>query len=244
MDPLLPAGVAVGDHSVVKVIAHRANVDGPSPAAENSLAAIRSCLERGWSVETDIRRDPAGEFYIAHDPAPVTRDNAAARFCALWREFPHVEIALNVKEVGYEAELLAFLTANGVIDQVVLFDMELVEPVRGGTARLFRTLCPRVRLAVRASDRAEPVEAAVRDTASGTVWLDEFDTLWVTDADAARLKGSGKRVYAISPELHGLAADPSARWRDFERWGFDGICTDFAAELDRRLAAARPQGAS
>ena len=56
------------------ILAHRANVDGPKPALENSLAATRRALELGFGLETDLRRDAQIQFYIAHDPQPWTNE--------------------------------------------------------------------------------------------------------------------------------------------------------------------------
>ena len=215
----------------MEILAHRGNRHGADAAGENSLASVRACLEDGWGVETDIRRDARGRFYIAHDPAPWTAANYADAFCALWRAPPGT-IALNVKELGYEAALLAYLDAQGVRAKVFLFDMELLEAVPGETARALRRLDPDVRLAARVSDRGESVERALGVTVASITWLDEFDGPWATAADVARLKRAGKTVYAVSPDLHGGSREAAERrWHDFTAWGVDGICPDYAVAL-------------
>ena len=220
------------------VIAHRGNARGPAPDAENSLDAIRACLAEGWAVETDIRRDAAGRFYIAHDPAPWSAARDADRHCAVWREH-RACVALNVKEPGYEAELVAYLAERKVRDHVVLFDMELIEPRAGETARRLRALDAGLAVAARVSDRGEPLERALAIEVAGTIWLDEFDGPWATDADVARLRGAGRRVWAVSPELHGATPLAMARrWEQLIAWGVDGICTDHAAALAARVGRA------
>lgn len=47
------------------ILAQRANLDGPNPPSENSIAPVRQALEPGFGIETDLRRDPAGGLYIA-----------------------------------------------------------------------------------------------------------------------------------------------------------------------------------
>lgn len=36
------------------IIAHRGNIDGPNCAAENTIAACETCLNKGFSVELDV----------------------------------------------------------------------------------------------------------------------------------------------------------------------------------------------
>lgn len=217
------------------IIAHRANVDGPDLARENTLSQTRLCIDRGWSVETDIRRDAEGRFYISHDPAAWTPDNAAEAHCMLWRR-ARVPVALNIKELGYEDDLIAFLRAQGVLAHVFLFDMELLEAQAGNTARRFRALDRSVLIGARVSDRQESVDRALSIAPARIVWLDEFDRHWASADDIRTLQEAGRLVYAVSPELHGRTADQMRqRWHQFVSWGVNGICTDEPMELERAL---------
>jgi glycerophosphoryl diester phosphodiesterase len=213
------------------IFAHRAYRDGPEPERENNLDAVADCLRRGWSVEIDIRRKPdSGGFYISHDLTSPTERNDAIPFCRVIEELARRPVALNIKELGYEDELLRFLDMQGVVDRVFLFDMELLEDHPGKAAVLLRSLHSTVKLAVRASDRREPVGHALKCEVASVVWVDEFDQLWLTQSDVTRMK----QVYAISPEIHGFKLeDRNRRWAEFELWGVDGVCTDYPAELDQ-----------
>ena len=218
------------------ILAHRGNVAGPDPATENSPTAFRAALSRGWGLEIDVRHTHGAGLYISHDARDRAADGDAGECFAAIRQHPRATIAVNVKETGREAELLSELTRQGVLAQCFLFDMELIEAHRGDTARVLRTLNGSVALAARVSDRDEPVEAAVADTHSPIVWLDEFDGPWCSQADVRRLKAAGKTVYAVSPELHGATLDQAERrWIDFSNWNVDGICTDYPAELQVML---------
>lgn len=226
------------------ILAHRANRNGPDPARENHLVAVVECLQQGWGVEIDIRRNARGGFYIAHDAAPERANADAELFCEAMRAYATAPIALDVKELGYEAELVRFLDAYAILDRVFLFDMELLEREAGATAWMFRALHPAVAIAARISDRAEPIERALSITPADVIWVDEFDRLWVTEADVRALKARGKTVYAISPEIHGFSrAVAMERWAQFAAWGVDGICTDLAdaaqAQLEARVWEAR-----
>jgi glycerophosphoryl diester phosphodiesterase len=218
------------------ILSHRGNIVGPCPSAENRLPTIDAALRWHWGLETDIRRDAGGRFYISHDARPNAGGFAAEDFCALFRAHPTATIALNIKELGDESELLAFLDAQQVIDQVFLFDMELLEAEPGVTARRFRELNGRVRIAARVSDRGESIERALAIEAASVIWLDEFAGPHFTEADVKQLQRAGHRVHAVSPDLHGATCETSrSRWMEFIEWGVDGICTDYPAALDRVL---------
>ena len=220
----------------MRILAHRGNRNGIIKAEENKLPALKACLARGWGVETDIRRSPQAKFYISHDPADVTVENAAEKFFKLFRMYPQSPIALNFKELGYEAELIRYLQDQSAPDQLFLFDMELIEETSGQTAKKFRQLDPNIRLAARVSDRDETIERALNIECASVIWLDEFDGLWVTQACVQRLKQQARTIYAISPEIHGFSrADMLKRWEQFHQWGVDGICTDYAEELDQHM---------
>jgi glycerophosphoryl diester phosphodiesterase len=215
-----------------EILAHRGNLTGPAAATENTLPAIEACLSRGWGVEIDIRLDGTGRFYISHDARTHGADAPADAIFACLRAHPGATVALNIKELGYEAALLRYLHEQQVTRQTFLFDAELIEPAPGATARLFRRLDPQIRLAARVSDRREPVERALGLDCASVIWLDEFERQWASACDVRRLKNQGRAVYAVSPELHGYSIDVARRrWEDFIRWGVDGICTDYPAAL-------------
>ena len=224
---------------MLTIFAHRANIIGADDATENTVPALRAALSRGWGAEIDIRRASDGEFYISHDHRPGASGAEADQFFEVCRAHPHAPIALNVKESGYEEELIAYLDAQGVLRQTFLFDMELAEPRAGEMAATFRRLHPFVALAARISDRGEPIERALGIAAASIIWLDEFDSPWCTADDVKRLKDASRTVYAVSPELHGFGLDfVRARWAQWMAWGVDGICTDYPARAARMFAQA------
>jgi glycerophosphoryl diester phosphodiesterase len=228
----------------LKILAHRGNLNGIDHSTENSCAMIRASLEAGFGIETDIRRDASGELYISHDPAALTEDNNANAHAQLWAQFPDCEIALNVKELGYPEQLVEFLHRHQLIQQVFLFDFELLESTPGETAATIHAMDPGIRLAARVSDRyGESIEQAASITAASIIWLDEFDSLWVTADVVARLKDLARIVYAISPEIHGFSmAVTETRWRQFQDWGVDGICTDYPVRA-REVVGSGERGA-
>ncbi len=222
---------------MIRILAHRANVAGADRTTENTLPAIREALGSGWGLETDIRRHADGRFYLSHDPQPPGDGLDAGAFCAEVRRYPDALIALNVKELGYEAELVSWLDREGISGQVFLFDMELLEDEPGRAARLFREAHPRIQLAARVSDRGEPIERALSIPEASVIWLDEFDGPWAAREDVERLTGAGRLVHLVSPDLHGRSlAESRARWSQALAWGIHGICTDYPAALAATLA--------
>jgi glycerophosphoryl diester phosphodiesterase len=221
------------------ILAHRGNIDGPCASTENSLASITTALQRGWGLEIDLRRAANGTFYISHDRAPSADGREAAPVFAAIARHPRAAAAVNVKELGDEQDLATMLDSFGIVPQCVVFDMELLEVRPGASARAFRRHHPHLRIAARISDRAESIDRALRIDVASVIWLDEFDGPWCTAATIARLKAAGRQVFAVSPDLHGGSLDVArARWEDFIAWGVDAICTDYAAELARRLGPA------
>src|SRR5262245_24993944 len=185
------------------ILSHRGNLVGPCSSAENRLPAVRAALECGWGVETDIRRDADGRFYISHDAKPSAHETPAEDFFALFRAHADATVALNIKELGSEHALVEFLEHEDTVGQTFLFDMELLEQQPGATARVFRDLHPTIRIAARVGDRGESIEQAMAIDVATIVWLDEFDGPCFTESDVHRLKAAGRSVYAVSPDLHG-----------------------------------------
>jgi hypothetical protein len=222
--------VVVLDDLMMVILAHRGNLRGPAPIAENSFAAAAEALKRGFGLETDLRRDNARGFYIAHDQQPWTPDNNLDSFVKLFRQHSDRCIAINVKELDNAADLISLQLSGQFGSNSFYFDFELLEPdQRGYSQRMIRKL-PRgdeVRLASRLSDRSEPLEECLSIPAN-IVWADEFDSLWLTKEYREAVHDSGRLFYVISPELHGFdEAVMQKRWADFKDWKIDGLCTDY-----------------
>ena len=223
------------------LLAHRGNVSGVDIRNENSTSAVAVSLSNGFGVETDVRRTPDGFVYISHDPTAACGDNNADVHAMLWAHYPESEIALNVKELGYEERLIDFIRQHQLQSRLFLFDFELLENEPGSTAAKIHALDPEIRLAARVSDRyGESIQQAASITVASIIWLDEFDSLWVKANDIAKLKALGRTIYAISPEIHGFSmAETETRWKQFQDWGVDGICTDYPVRAREVLGSGK-----
>src|SRR5580698_7044326 len=117
------------------ILAHRANLTGPHSVLENSLAACAGALAEGFGLETDLRRDASGAFYVSHDPGPRTLENSLETFTELFRQYPGAELAINVKELGYETALIELMNSGRLGQRSFYFDFELLEPRTPGAAQ-------------------------------------------------------------------------------------------------------------
>ena len=54
----------------MKIIAHRANLNGPISNKENQKSSIKDCIDLGYDVEIDIRL-MNGKLYLGHDKPEV-----------------------------------------------------------------------------------------------------------------------------------------------------------------------------
>ena len=212
------------------ILAHRGNLRGPAPVTENTLGAAAEALGLGFGLETDLRLDGRGHFYISHDLQPRTSANDLNNFVKLFGEHKGCCIAINVKELGDATDLISLQLSGQFGSDSFYFDFELLEPgQRGHTQRMIRALPlgDQVRLASRLSDRGEPLEECLSIPAN-IVWADEFDSLWLTKRDRRAVRDSGRLFHVISPELHGFGeAMMLKRWADFKEWEIDGLCTDY-----------------
>ena len=212
------------------ILAHRANLTGPKSVVENSIEACAVALAEGFGLETDLRRDAAGLYYISHDPALRSAENTLENYSALFRKYPQAELAINVKELGYEAGLIQLMASGDLGATCFYFDFELLEKSTPGRAQRAIRALPggdKTRMASRLSDRAESVSQCL-SIPSEVVWGDEFDSLWMTAHEVGKVKEAGRLLYMISPEIHGFDMETTQkRWREFKEWGVDGLCTDF-----------------
>jgi hypothetical protein len=177
-----------------------------------------------------LRRDFSGAFYISHDPAALTKENNLTAYTKLFRQYPNAELAINVKELGYEPTLVELVNNGQLGERNFYFDFELLEPKKPGSTQWKIKLLPhthKVRLAARMSDRNEPWSQC-QSIPAEVVWGDEFDTLWLTEKEVQAVHTTKRVLYMISPEIHGFDLPTTQRrWQDFKAWGIDGLCTDY-----------------
>ena len=185
----------------------------------NSNEALLGALDRGFSVETDIR-DHLGRIVVSHDPIPKGHDPMTLDALLSHQTSSSGYLALNVKSDG-------LIGIQGrITERAFFFDMSSPETLRYAKAGL--------EIALRLSD-LEPNLAPMGVTHSW-LWIDAFVHDWYTDiklSDYQNLKG----VILVSPELHGRGHE--AVW-DFASENWEKIqnlciCTDYPTEFLLRV---------
>lgn len=206
-----------------KVFAHRGLHSPETPA--NSIAALVDALERGFSIETDIR-DSYGQIVIEHDPRELllSEQLRLSNLLEIKRD-NNQTLALNVKSDG----LLA-IRPNENFGNHFYFDMSGPE-----TLRYMKASVP---IAMRVSEHENEVSAISRGIANW-VWLDSFEDDWFLRhyADVGFLL---RPTVVVSPELHGRK--PEAAWNWVASKYLEGndvsICTDLPNEFLAHLNEA------
>ncbi|MBS3133084.1 glycerophosphodiester phosphodiesterase [Candidatus Woesearchaeota archaeon] len=258
-----------------QIFAHRGLLGFP----ENTLLSFRKALERGFGIEADIHCTRDGKLAIIHDSAgdktldkimqgrpgtPLLMDvlelfvksSKQGTLAALHLKYPHNEIlpAL-VSEV-----IKQFSLANPGFD---LFNRVFVFDATFELAEKIKQLHPSLKIALSVGEdmlfkqrryRAKyPTVYAMEDVAGfphyDVVWADEWRAGLFSKEFIEKCRGLGKKVYAVSPELHArtnpshtLAQDSEGRkrlWADLIKWGVDGVCTDYPEECRQVYDAAQ-----
>jgi hypothetical protein len=185
-------------------------------AERNQPVAFHRSFDLGFGTETDVR-DCAGRLVISHDMPTgdeITLDDLLDIMGG--RNLP---LAINIKADGLAKAIAAKFAERGHTNWFV-FDMAVPDM----RAYLNEGVCTYTRW----SD-VEPVPAWL-DQAQG-IWMDNFGASSITNQDILDKLKLGKKVCAVSPELHGR--DPSDSW---DTWialrGVPGVmlCTDKPVE--------------
>jgi hypothetical protein len=175
---------------LIEIISHRGL--WRKPFERNSLASLRSSIDEGFGLETDVR-DLNGDLVISHDMPTdsdenVTLDELLTIYCS---SSCNLTLALNVKSDGLSSSIKEQLQKYK-IENYFVFDMSVPDTLSYKNEGL--------NYFTRQSEyETEPV---LYHEACG-VWLDEFLSPWITKDIIRRHHQSGKRVAIVSPELHG-----------------------------------------
>ena len=92
----------------MKIIAHRANLEGPDKYLENTISQIEKCIKLGFDVECDLRFID-GEYLLGHDEGIHTIDiNDLKKYAdSLWIHCKNLQ-ALEMLSQGNNQKILNF----------------------------------------------------------------------------------------------------------------------------------------
>jgi hypothetical protein len=189
----------------------------------NSIVAIKTALEKGFGIETDVR-DLNGKLVISHDPPNFGHDFDVDMLADLIVESKSTaRVALNVKSDGINQKLKSSLTKKLIdISCTYVFDMSVPDTLAYQTTQY--PYYSRI--------SEYETEFSLLNKAEGA-WVDNFSGAFDQTAYAEKILKLGKRVGFVSPELHGrnhLGAWEKIKKLHLHRSSSFELCTDFPDE--------------
>jgi hypothetical protein len=207
----------------MKIIAHRGLWS--SKDEQNTIESFKKCVEFGFGIETDVR-DQVSRLVVSHDPPNGDALPLEALFEVWCNSEPSSRLAINIKSDGLQSAIKSLLAEYG-IENYFVFDMSVPDSL---------AYCKKgLNVFTRQSEYER--EPPFLEMASG-VWIDEFESHWITcDVIQSHLR-KDKDVCIVSPELHGRTYMREwEHYRSISKYGFDSsimLCTDhpvFAKEF-------------
>jgi hypothetical protein len=156
---------------------------------ENSIEALTDALDCNYGIEFDVR-DSNGSIVIAHDIVNELKPSALQLFDAYYLSSCSAILAINIKADGL-GRLIADMLAQRGIKNYFCFDMSVPETLRYRRSG--------IRYFTRQSEYEE--NPVFYHDAAG-VWMDMFESDWITADDIRLHLDRGKQVAIVSPELH------------------------------------------
>lgn len=199
----------------MKIIAHRGY--WKSEIEKNTATAFNRAISLGFGIETDVR-DVGNKLMIAHDPFSV----AEISFLDFYNDVKDLELtfAINIKADGL-SDHLAQIIDSGRKANFVFFDMSGPEH-RKYIERKLSALN-------RVSEFERPF--AFPDQVDD-FWLDSFESENWQKGWLEENVRKARRVFIVSPELHGRKH--LSFWRELLNIEFGNssifLCTDFPEE--------------
>ena len=233
---------------------------------EGSLLSFEMALKSGFGIEVDVQKIRDNHLVVIHDDT-LKRYSGSDRkisdilleefkgldyrgqklalfeeICCLFLEKsePDALMAIHIKDekqYGVVEDVIKMMSRFGLEERSFIFDITLEY------AKKVKEINPSIKLGISVSDCHDYDTLYTRDSVINLdfidiIWWDEFKDFY-TEEDANRIKQSGKKLYAISPELHLIHDHPKGKqgyedtWKNLIKWEVDGICTDYPDEFEQ-----------
>jgi hypothetical protein len=156
------------------------------------MVAFERSFLLGFGTETDIR-DLEGELVISHDmPTSITEGLVTLKdFFRLYKLIGNdLPLALNIKSDGLQESLKKLLIDNEISNYFV-FDMSIPDTIG--------YIKKGINFFTRQSEY-ETIPALYEE--SKGIWMDEFNSHWITSKIILDHLKNNKFVCVVSPELH------------------------------------------
>lgn len=234
---------------------------------ENSRSAIVAAIDKGYRVETDIRFTKDKKIVLIHDDnlsrlcgmnVKVNALHSKELDSIVYSSDPKVSlelfdrlavfisnknasVAIHFKQEEQNRENC--LVLSRLFKEYNLYGCCFVFNLSLETCKIFRNIDPMVKTSILVSDKKfEPFVYLWSEIDNAS--LDLFDIVWAAEYEALysddffrMIKGKGKKVVAVSHELHRNLGHPKAftgyqaSWAIFLKNNIDGVCTDFPDEF-------------
>ena len=168
---------------------------------KNKGVAFNRSFSLGFGTELDVR-DYCGKLVVSHDMADST-NLEFSKILEIYCEYDrNLCIAINIKADGLQGRLLSLLKKYN-IENYFVFDMSIPDALG--------YLNNKMNMFTRQSEFEET--PSLYDQADG-VWMDEFNSHWITVREINRHLENGKSVCIVSPELH--QRNHLSTWKDYK----------------------------
>lgn len=198
------------------IISHRGYWQ--SPPEKNTMAAFERSFKNGLGLETDVR-DYKGQLVVSHD-IPNENSISMETFLNLYKSIgDNLYLALNIKSDGLQS-VLSDLIQQFEVKNYFVFDMSVPDGLN--------YLRKNMNVFTRQSEFE--TTPSFYNEAEG-VWLDEFNSHWITDEVIKKHLMAEKKICIVSPELHGRSYNEE--WRMYKKIEQElkpeamMLCTDF-----------------
>ncbi|WP_430428600.1 hypothetical protein [Maribacter litoralis] len=168
---------------------------------KNSVDSFRRSFALGFGTETDIR-DYKGKLVISHD-IPDSKSLLLTDFFSIYSEYSlSLPLALNIKSDGLQSYLNKLIMEYNISNYFV-FDMSIPDTIG--------YIKNELKVFTRQSEYEKT--PCFYDDSIG-VWLDEFESHWISRETIAKHLLNNKQVCIVSPELHKRPI--SSEWEDYK----------------------------
>jgi hypothetical protein len=174
----------------MEILSHRGY--WKTQSEKNTMVSFERSFSLGFGTETDLR-DLNGNLVISHDiPSLEMKDLITAEeFFKLYKSIGNnLPLALNIKSDGLQEKLL-YLINKYEIENYFVFDMSVPDTI-GYFKKGLKVF----------TRQSEYEEHPAFLTESEGVWMDEFNSHWITQAAINIHIKNDKKVCIVSPELH------------------------------------------
>jgi len=186
---------------------------------KNSLLAFELSFKSGFGTELDVR-DYCGKLVVSHD-IPSSDSIEFVKFLDIYSQYGEkLLLAINIKSCGLQ-ELLVEQLKQYHITNYFVFDMSVPDAIV--------YLQFQMKIFTRESEFEE--SPSFYNEADG-VWMDEFNSSWITPTKIINHLKQNKKVCIVSPELH--KKEHLSRWKIYKdipknilNEGNLMLCTDY-----------------